>query len=125
MIDYDFENEKKKDYFESLMEIPYKQFKLCTVAQKNDTPFTTQHGTKGDEFNNVLVVIDDNAWTQSYNFDKYFSNNDTSERRKEKTKNLFYVVCSRAKNNLAILCLSELSDSSKSKIRELFNETDI
>lgn len=125
MINYDFENDKKRDYFESLMEIPYKQFKLCTDTQKNDTPFTTQHGTKGDEFDNVLVIIDDNTWTQNYNFDKYFSDDDTSERRKQKTKNLFYVICSRAKNNLAILCLSELSDCSKSRIRELFNETDI
>ena len=122
MINYDLEDEEKKEFYEKLMNIDYSQFIRLYQVQQDNTPFSTKHNTKGDEFNNVLVVIDDSAWTQSYNFDDYFSSNLANERRYNRTSNLFYVVCSRAKNNLAIVCVSHLSNESKVRIKELFQE---
>ena len=122
MKNYDLEDEEKKEFYEKLMAIDYSQFIRLYQVQQDNTPFSTKHNTKGDEFNNVLVIVDDNSWKQSYNFDDYFSNNLANEQRHNRTSNLFYVVCSRAINNLAIVCVSPLSNESKVKIKEWFQE---
>ncbi len=117
---YDLEDKEKKDFYEKLMNIDYSQFIRFYQVLQDNTPFSTKHNTKGDEFNNVLVIVDDNSWKQNYNFDDYFSNNLANEQRHNKTSNLFYVVCSRAKINLAVICLSPLSDEAKLRIKEWF-----
>ena len=122
MKNYDYEDEDKKAFYEKLMDIEYSQFIRLYNVQKENTSFSTKHNTKGDEFNNVLVIIDDNAWKQKYNFNDFFSNNKENEDRNKRTNNLFYVVCSRAKNNLAVVCVSYLSDNAKSQIKEWFGE---
>jgi len=122
MKNYDLEDEEKKEFYEKLMAIDYSQFIRLYQVQQDNTPFSTKHNTKGDEFNNVLVIVDDTSWKQSYNFDDYFSNNLANGQRYNRTSNLFYVVCSRAKNNLAIVCVSHLSDKSKVRIKEWFQE---
>ena len=58
----------------------------------------------------------------SVNFNEYFSNNRINEQRHNKTSNLFYVVCSRAKNNLAVVCVSTLSNEAKTRVKEWFLE---
>lgn len=122
MKSYDFADEGKKEFHEKLMMIDCSQFVRLYQVQQDNTPFSTKHNTKGDEFDNVLVVIDDNSWKQSYNFDDFFSGNTTNEQRYYRTNNLFYVVCSRAKNNLAIICVSSLSDRAKTRIKEWFSK---
>lgn len=119
--DFDMEDEDNKAYYDGLMERPYSEIIRANKVADEQTPFSTKHGTKGTEFDNVLVVIDDDAW-RNYSFDKYFSDDMTSETVYNRTKNLFYVVCSRAKINLAVLALSPLAESSKVKINELFGE---
>jgi DNA helicase-2/ATP-dependent DNA helicase PcrA len=122
MKSYDFADEEKKEFYEKLIAIDYSQFVRLYQVQQDNTPFSTKHNTKGDEFDNVLVVIDDISWKQNYNFDDFFSGNTTNEQRNYRTNNLFYVVCSRAKNNLAIICVSSLSDRAKIRIKEWFLE---
>lgn len=123
MKNYDFDDEDKKEFYDKLMDIDYAQFIRLYQVQQNNTPFSTKHNTKGDEFDNVLVVVDDSSWKQSYNFNDFFADNHEKEERYLRTSNLFYVVCSRAKNNLAILCVSELVNEAKTKIKELFSES--
>lgn len=123
MSNYDLDDEENKVLFEALMNLDYAQFVRLFQVQQDNTPFSTKHNTKGDEFDNVLVIIDDNSWKQSYSFDEYFSNNLANESRYNKTRNLFYVVCSRARFNLAIVCVSELSNESKTRVKEWFHET--
>jgi DNA helicase-2/ATP-dependent DNA helicase PcrA len=120
MKNYDFEDEKKKEFYEKLMNIEYSQFMRLYKVQQDNTSFSTKHNTKGDEFNNVLVVIDDDAWKQKYNFNNYFSNNNENEDRFKRTNNLFYVVSSRAKINLAVAFVSTLSDDAKFQVKEWF-----
>ncbi|HIP26316.1 MAG TPA: ATP-dependent helicase, partial [Flavobacteriaceae bacterium] len=72
MNDFNLEDESNSEYYNSLMQIEYNQIiKACKTADEK-TPFSTKHGTKGAEFENVLVVIDDSAWAM-YSFDKYFA----------------------------------------------------
>lgn len=120
MKNYDLVDEDKKDFYEKLMDVDYSQFMRQYQVQQDNTPFSTKHNTKGDEFNNVLVIIDDISWKQSYNFDEYFSNNLANAKRHYRTSNLFYVVCSRAKINLAVICVSPLSNEAKTRIKEWF-----
>ena len=91
-------------------------------VQQDNTPFSTKHNTKGDEFDNVLVVVDDNNKFYKYNFEEYFAGDESKIERYNLTRNLFYVVCSRAMYNLAIACVSTLSDRAKSNIKEWFGE---
>ena len=121
MSDFDLEDEKNKEYYSLLMKADYNLISKANVVADKKTPYSTKHGTKGSEFENVLVVIDDTAW-RNYNFDKYFSNDTTSESIYNRTRNLFYVVCSRAENNLAILSLSDISTTSNNKIIDFFGE---
>lgn len=117
--DFDIEDEENKAYYDELMKRPYAEIIKASKVADEQTPFSTKHGTKGAEFDNVLVVIDDDAW-RNYSFDKYFSDDTTSDSIYNRTKNLFYVVCSRAKINLVVLALSPLTESSQSKIKLLF-----
>ena len=119
MSDFDLEDEKNKEYYDLLMKVDYNLIAKANIVADKKTPYSTKHGTKGSEFENVLVVIDDTAW-RNYNFDKYFSNDTSNESVYNRTRNLFYVVCSRAENNLVILSLSDVSTTSNNKIIDFF-----
>lgn len=86
----------------------------------NNTPFSTQHGVKGEEYRDVLVVIDDveAAWNQ-YNFRKTLTPETAGEPtdgQREKSRKLAYVCFSRAKNNLRILFFSQDAEASKREL---------
>jgi len=63
-------------------------------------PCSSYHKTKGDEFDNVLVILDNGRWND-YNFEYLFLNNGT-ESVLRRTQKIFYVCCTRAKDNLAV-----------------------
>ncbi len=111
---------KDKTLFEAFMDLSYSELLTFWRHVQNNTVFSTKHGTKGDEFENVLTVIDDTEWVQEYNFKNFF--NDTEERpeRKLRTRNLFYVECSRAIDNLMVLCLSDLDSKAIANIKTWF-----
>lgn len=69
-------------------------------AIKLRAPFSTQHKTKGLEYKNVLVILKSN-WTK-YNFESLFYKTGKSVSIVERTKKLFYVCCTRAKENLVV-----------------------
>ena len=64
------------------------------------TPFSTQHKTKGTEFNNILVILDNGGWN-NYNFENLFLNSGT-ESVLRRTQKIFYVCCTRAKEKLTV-----------------------
>lgn len=80
-----------------------------------ESPFATHHGVKGAQFERVLVVIDDEeAAFHQYSYGKYFgyvplSDNDQAkinageETVLDRTRRLFYVCCSRAVKDLAVV----------------------
>jgi len=118
-------NKNKKEFLEKLMKIEYKEFINCYEVQMENTPYSTKHGTKGKEFDNVLVVLEKHKWNK-YNFDKYFKNLNNSDMNNDsiynRTKNLFYVSCSRAKKNLVVLCLDKLGDEAIKNVKSMFGE---
>lgn len=110
------------EFYNTLMEIKYVQFQNLYYSVKKSSPFSTDHGTKGAEYDNVICFIDDSDWNTSYNFSNYFDKTDMGTSRFDKTKNMFYVICSRAKYNLAIVLLSKLSIDAQNNIEKLFGK---
>ncbi|MEL0636687.1 UvrD-helicase domain-containing protein [Marinomonas sp. TI.3.20] len=112
----------------SLRAISYQQVIQLTKFIEEKTPFSTKHGVKGAEFDNVLVVLG-RGWNQ-YNWNQMFEfmANGYPENKKdsfERNRNLFYVACSRAKHNLTLLITQELSDEALAKLSYLFGEDQV
>lgn len=116
---------KNKILFEGFMELSYAELLSFWKHVQNNTVFSTKHGTKGDEFRNVLTVIDDTEWAQEYNFKNFFNDTEEKPERKLRTRNLFYVECSRAIENLIVLCLSDLDASAIANVKTWFGESNI
>lgn len=115
---------KKKKFYDSLMNIAYKEFVLINEFIEDATPFSTKHGVKGAEFENVLVVIDDGSWNQ-FKFNDVFANSTSNTDRYNRTLNLLYVCCSRAKDKLAILSLSQMDLAAISTITKWFKSENV
>lgn len=112
----------------SLREISYQQVIKLSNFIEEKTPFSTKHGVKGAEFDNVLVVLG-RGWNQ-YNWNQMFEfmengYPDNSKDTFERNRNLFYVACSRAKRNLTLLITQELSDEALDRLSYLFGEDQI
>ena len=87
------------------------------------TPFSTKHGVKGAEFDNVLVIFG-RGW-HHYNWNQlleWMEDGYPEDKREtyERNRNLFYVCCSRAKHNLTLLFTQKISDKSLSVIERFF-----
>ncbi len=103
--------------------LPYAEVSsFCTFLEEH-TPFSTHHGVKGDEFDTVFVVLDDaGASWNLYSFDKYLNGEDEAKgaNRFRRTRNLFYVCCSRAKRNLAVVDLGAGTPAKDARVKALF-----
>jgi DNA helicase-2/ATP-dependent DNA helicase PcrA len=92
--------EEKKYTYNRVKDVKYNEFQKLYVYLEGQTPFSTQHKTKGTEFDNVLVILDNGNWNK-YNFENLFLGNGTKSVL-ERTQKIFYVCCTRAKENLAV-----------------------
>lgn len=110
-------------FMAKLLDIPYVEMSNYRSVLENYLPYSTKHGVKGDEFQNVLVVLDDAGanWNQ-YSFGKLLAGTDTSESRIRRSRNLFYVCCSRAKDKLIV---ADLGAGSQAKIEALFGSASV
>jgi len=117
--------ERDKLFYESFLNLPYNEVLNFWKHIQNETVFSTKHGTKGDEYRNVLTVIDDTEWKQEYNFNNFFNNSDEKAERSLRTRNLFYVECSRAKDNLVVLMLSTIDDNALINIKTWFGQENV
>ncbi|NLU39965.1 MAG: ATP-dependent helicase [Bacteroidales bacterium] len=113
---------RKKTFYSDLMNLKYEEIINAFKFIKDQTALSTKHGTKGEEYRNVLVVIDDTSWKTKYNFQNFFNGEEKLPEREIRTRNLFYVSCSRAKENLVVLALSEMEEPAMLKIKSWFGE---
>lgn len=128
LLEEDVENlgERDKNFLtkiRSLKSVSYRQVIQLSKFIDDKTPFSTKHGVKGAEFDNVLVVLG-RGWNQ-YNWNQMleFMENGYPANKKdtfERNRNLFYVACSRAKHNLTLLITQELSVDSINRLRLIF-----
>lgn len=93
--------EEKEYVYNRVKDVKYSEFQMLYVYLEGKTPFSTQHKTKGAEFENVLVILDNGRWND-YNFEYLFTNRVNKQSVLERTQKIFYVCCTRAKENLAV-----------------------
>lgn len=109
--------------YAALFALPYAQVAAFARFFMTSTPFATKHGVKGDEFETVLVVLDDSgaAW-HFYSFDKYLSGVDdaANQERANRSRNVFYVCCSRARQRLAVIDMGKASAAKTARMHALF-----
>lgn len=102
LIDESLEKFKttKSYLYDRVKLVPFKEFQKLYAYLQGNTPFSTQHKTKGSEFDTVLVILDNGGWNK-YNFSNLFLNNGTPSVL-ARTQKIFYVCCTRAMENLAV-----------------------
>jgi ATP-dependent DNA helicase UvrD/PcrA len=122
-------DDRLKDFIENneylynrVKEVKFSEFQKLYDYLEGKTPFSTQHKTKGTEFDNVLVILDNGGWN-NYNFENMFLNTGTESVLK-RTQKIFYVSCTRAKENLAVFYHNP-SQQVITKAEEWFGETNV
>lgn len=95
------------------------------------SPFSTQQGIKGAEFDRVLVIADDGESSHfQFSYDKYFgikelSDNDKKnldegkETQVERTRRLFYVCCTRAMGDLVVVLFADDAGAAEQAVRAM------
>ncbi|WP_445493673.1 UvrD-helicase domain-containing protein [Photorhabdus sp. SF281] len=122
---------------------PAREFRGFWCYFREQSPFSTQQGIKGAEFERVLVVLDDDEGThRQFSYDKYFGVKDLSlqdlknikekkDTSVERTRRLFYVCCTRARKDLVVVYFSTQPLLAEQRIRDtnifpddaIFNES--
>lgn len=85
--------------YDQVCKVRFKEFQNLFGYIDGQTPFSTKHKTKGREYDNVLVVLDNGKWNK-YNFEAFFTGNG-KDTVIERTSKLIYVCCTRARRELA------------------------
>lgn len=129
--DADREADDKK-FFEKISRIrsiPYKEVPNLAAYINDKTLYSTKHGVKGAEFENVVVVLG-RGWNH-YNWSAFLEKvnqgnvNEEDKETFERNRNLFYVACSRPRKRLCLLFTQELTESAMQGLERLFGENNI
>ena len=117
------EEDAKMELRKKLGAVAYKEVVALDRFIDDKTPFSTKHGVKGAEFENVLVVVG-RGWNL-YDFNQmleWFANGvpKGKESTFERNRNLFYVTCSRPRTRLAVLFTQKLSLPALTTLRTWF-----
>ncbi|MCM1438013.1 MAG: AAA family ATPase [Roseburia sp.] len=109
-----------KEFFE----LEYKQFLSAIEFLYPEAEFSTEHGVKGEEYDNVVFVIS-KGWNQ-YQFEMYAPMITKKvpipagrESAFERNRNLFYVCCSRAKKRLILFVTPQIDSVFESFLIDL------
>ncbi len=124
-------NESELKNIELLKKIrPIMYTEVIAVAKyiENKTPFSTKHGVKGAQFENVLVVFG-RGWN-NYNFGQFLDWSDQGVPADkidfyERNRNLFYVVCSRPEKRLALLFTQKISEAGMKILSDWFGSNNL
>jgi DNA helicase-2/ATP-dependent DNA helicase PcrA len=124
IVDID-EAEEAKKKLDLLLSIKLDQWaiwhKFINDEQEIDTVYYTYHGTKGAEFDNVIIIMENDFGRLSpdkfSSFFEHYANpiplDEKETAQLYNTRNLLYVSCSRAIKNLRILYLDDISEFKK------------
>ncbi|MEN3786780.1 UvrD-helicase domain-containing protein [Aeromonas veronii] len=125
------ESEKEMAAMVAFLACPASQLLAYHTYISERSPFWTQQGIKGAEFERVIVVLDDAESTHfQFSYEKYLGlqePSDTDQARIDageettidRTRRLFYVSCTRALKDLAVVLFTEDPESAVAHIRTL------
>lgn len=128
------------EFFELNISIFFKWYNyIFDDARKDGVSYYTLHGSKGLEFDNVVVMLQDN-FAKKTDYCKFFFENyntkfasDTQSQKAaaqfqkaaaqfQKVRNLLYVAFSRAKINLYVIYKNNSSEDLPENIKEILGE---
>jgi DNA helicase-2/ATP-dependent DNA helicase PcrA len=127
----DDESEKELASMDAFLACPASQLLAYQTYISERSPFWTQQGIKGAEFDRVLVVLDDAESTHfQFSYEKYLGLKAPSETDQkhinageettvDRTRRLFYVSCTRALKDLAVVLFTADPEQAKAHIRQL------
>ena len=126
------EIEESKNKLIELLEVSNDEyiawFYYINKVENEAVIYHTYHGTKGEEYDNVVIIMQNNFGRDRNKFPYFFENYQNEDSlngndlvKYTNTKNLLYVSCSRVKYNLRILYLDDVSDFS-SGIESIFGK---
>ena len=122
-IDFDnYINVKGFYLWKRIKKISFKEYRNSILYLKEFSPISTQHSIKGNEFDNVLVVLESN-WNK-YDFETLFGKGSRNENVIKRTRKLFYVCITRAKKNLVVYMPTEDLEIIDS-VKEYFGEENV
>lgn len=112
------------DYYK----ISYREVLNAISFLKPDAVYSTDHGVKGEEYNNVLWVIG-RGWN-NYQFDKFMGCNPILLKPKDydayiRNRNLFYVCCSRPRKRLVLFITVPVEGEFLSYLQNVFGTENI
>lgn len=102
----EFINGRGEYLWKRLKHIPFQSYINSINYQREYLPYATQHSVKGSEYDNVLVVLDNGKWNK-YDFKTLFGKGSINENVISRTKKIFYVCCTRAKENLIVFMVTD------------------
>lgn len=112
------------------LELEYAQFLASIDFLYPEAEFSTEHGVKGEEYDNIIFVIS-KGWNQ-YQFETYAPMINGSvpiprgkEASFERNRNLFYVCCSRPKKRLVFFVSVPMTTAFRSFLSGLVGEENI
>lgn len=111
-----------------LASINYSEFISAISFLRPTSSFSTEHGVKGEEYDNIIFVIG-RGWN-NYQFDNYIPmlNSFVPEDKRaafERNRNLFYVCCSRPRKRLVLFVTILVEGSFKSYLEYLVGKDNI
>lgn len=112
-----------EEQFDSVKDLSYQEVANLFEYRSQHSPYSTQHGVKGAEFENIFVILDNGKWNQ-YNFQYLFEDRNDKESIVNRSRKIFYVCCSRAKKNLVVL-FQQPSSGVLDKAREWFRTENV
>lgn len=117
------------DFINKLFEINAVEFFNYYKQFSGETSLETMHGVKGNEYEDVVVNIEENTPWNHYNFGKLFLDDSTMNlSTKVRTNKILYVSCTRAKRTLIINYIVNANspifskEQLKSKVVEKFGD---
>ncbi|MEZ2658120.1 UvrD-helicase domain-containing protein [Aneurinibacillus aneurinilyticus] len=126
--------EKANETIQKILEINMCEYNLWYkyILNKHEDKiiYHTYHGTKGLEFDNVIIIME-NAFGRSEAYFNFFFENYShshtlegkNKHKFEQIQNLLYVSCSRAIKNLRVLYIDDVTNF-KNNIEKIFGRTD-
>lgn len=115
---------------QEFLDLDYSQFLAAIDFLYPESEFSTEHGVKGEEYDNVIFVIG-KGWNQ-YQFETYapmINNTIPIPSDKEssfiRNRNLFYVCCSRPKKRLIIFVTIPTGNTFKDFMTNLVGKENI
>lgn len=116
--------ESKHPYrYSRVLDVSYMELANVFDYVEDHSPFSTQHGVKGSEWDNIFVSLDNGGWN-NYNFGKLFADPTSMSSVEDRSRMMLYVTCSRAMKNLVVYA-HEPSESTLSRAREWFGSDDV